>query len=107
MTFETVCIHATESETLLCSTATHSSDDGHHRRRHCRPVYRGSNVIVRVLDPEVMKIKVENGACSHVDGRYLSRADARSHRDRMRNSFLGREVSRPYLRTVYDVQFGL
>ena len=44
--------------------------------------------------------KGQNGARSHVDGRYLSRADARSHRDRMRNSFLGQELSRPYLRTV-------
>ena len=75
-------------------------------RRRCRPVCHAGNVIVVVLDPEVMKIKVENGACSHVDGRYLSGADARSHQDHARNSFPGQEVSRPYLRTVY-VQFGL
>ena len=55
-----------------------------------------------------MEIKVENGARSHVDGRYLSRADARSHRDRMRNSFLGRELSRPYLlsRLMREVIYG-
>ena len=53
-----------------------------------------------MLGPEVLRKKVENGALSHADGRYLSRTDALSRRAPVRDLFSGREVSRAYLCTV-------
>ena len=48
-----------------------------------------------------MRIKVESGARSHADSRYLSRTGARSYRALVQSSCFGREVSRAYLCTAY------
>ena len=48
-----------------------------------------------VLDCEGMRVKVENGARSRVEGHSLLRLDVRSHRALPFHSLPGREVSRP------------
>ena len=47
-----------------------------------------------------MRKKVECRTFSRFERSYLSRTDVRSHRDRVRNRFPGREVSRPDLWTI-------
>ena len=75
-------------------TPTHPSDASGQRRRWCHPVTHGGDSSSRVVDPEVVKRKVESGAFSHVDDRYVSRADIRSRLHYMRHSLPGRKVSR-------------
>ena len=48
-----------------------------------------------VLDCEVMRVKVENGARSRVEGHSLSRLGVRSYQALPFYSLSGREVSRP------------
>ena len=54
-----------------------------------------------VLDCEGMRVKVENGARSRVEGHRLSTLDVLSHRAHACHSCCGREVSRHASTTMY------